>query len=258
MSTPPTLRIGVVIVAAGSGQRLGYGIPKAEVELAGRTLLEHALDSVLASGVAARVCVAVPPGDTRLRGICARAGGKTPVAVVQGGNSRAESVGRALAGLGSGLDAVLVHDAARALTPPEVFNRVAAALASGAQAVIPAVPVADTIKAASPSSQQERSIAVEKVAGTPERATLRAVQTPQGFDARILAEAHDWLESAGEDAAGITDDAMLVERRGVTVFLVPGSEEALKITTELDLMTAEALAARRLASAATPGQEGQQ
>jgi 2-C-methyl-D-erythritol 4-phosphate cytidylyltransferase len=258
VSTPPTLRIGVVVVAAGSGQRLGYGIPKAEVVLAGRTLLEHALDSVLASGVASRVCVAVPPGDIRLRGICSRIGGKTVVAVVEGGGSRAESVGRALAGLGTGLDAVLVHDAARALTPPEVFTRVAAALASGAQAVIPAVPVADTIKTAGPSSPQERSIAGEKVSGTPERAILRAVQTPQGFDARVLAEAHEWLESAGEDAAGITDDAMLVERRGVTVYLVPGSQDALKITTELDLMTAEALAERRHVSAAAPGQEGQQ
>lgn len=253
MPTPPTLRTGVVIVAAGSGQRLGYGMPKAEVELAGRTLLEHALESVLASGTAAQICVAVPPGDTRLTDICRRSHTTVPVAVVEGGSSRAESVGRALAGLDAGLDAVLVHDAARALTPPGVFSRVTAALAAGARAVIPAVPVADTIKTATPSGPRERGMAAEKVAGTPERASLRAVQTPQGFDTATLAEAHAWLAAAGEDAVGITDDAMLVERRGVDVFLVPGSEEAFKITTPLDLMTAEALAARRLASAPREG-----
>jgi len=256
--TSPALRIGVVIVAAGSGQRLGYGIPKAAVVLAGRTLLEHALDAVLASGVAEHICVAVPRGDTALTAICARAAGAIPVTAVEGGSSRAESVGRALAGLEPGLDAVLVHDAARALTPPDVFSRVGAALAAGAQAVIPALPVADTIKTAVPSAPEEQRIAGEKVSGTPERASLRAVQTPQGFEARTLAAAHRWLESAGTDAAGITDDAMLVERRGVDVFLVPGSEQALKITTELDLLTAEALVARRLRSAAPAGKDSQQ
>ena len=239
-------RIGVVVVAAGSGQRLGYGLPKAQVTLAGRTILAHALEGILASGVAERICVAVPPGDSVLRAVCSAASGQVPVTVVEGGSSRAASVSRALAGLGPGLGGILVHDAARALTPPEVFGRVVEALAAGAKAVIPAVPVADTIKTAVPSGAGQQAIAGEKVAGTPDRSRLRAVQTPQGFDAAALHAAHRSLAAMGQlEAEAITDDAMLLESQGTEVFLVPGSPEALKITTALDLMTAEALVAAR-------------
>lgn len=239
-------RIGVVVVAAGSGQRLGYGLPKAQVPLAGRSILAHALEGILASGIAERICVAVPPGDSTLRAVCTAASGQVPVTAVEGGASRAASVSRALAGLGPDLDGVLVHDAARALTPPEVFVRVVQALAAGAQAVIPAIPVTDTIKTAVLSEAAQQAIASEKVAGTPDRSRLRAVQTPQGFDAAALHAAHRTLAAMGPlEAEAITDDAMLLESQGTEVFLVPGSPEALKITTALDLMTAEALVAAR-------------
>ena len=240
-------RIGVVVVAAGSGQRLGYGLPKAQVPLAGRTILAHALEGILASGVAERICVAVPVGDCVLRTVCEGVSGRVPVTAVEGGASRAASVSQALAGLGPDLDGILVHDAARALTPPEVFVRVVDALAAGAKAVIPAVPVADTIKTAVPSAAGQQSIAGEKVAGTPDRSRLRAVQTPQGFDAAALTSAHRTLATmmGPLEAEAITDDAMLLESQGTDVFLVPGSPEALKITTALDLMTAEALVAAR-------------
>ncbi|MGW6174407.1 2-C-methyl-D-erythritol 4-phosphate cytidylyltransferase [Arthrobacter sp. NPDC055138] len=241
--------VGVIVVAAGSGTRLGYGLPKAQVPLAGEPILAHALRGVLAAGIADRICVAVPAGDTTLRQLCAGFAAQHPeieISTVDGGASRAASVAAALRGLGEGVGAVLVHDAARALTPPEVFQRVAAALAAGARAVVPAVAVVDTIKTATPSTGAEADIAPEKVAATVDRAQLRAVQTPQGFDAVALARAHEGLAGLGpEEADGITDEALLMERGGVDVMLVPGSAQALKITTQLDLAVAEALLAAR-------------
>ncbi|MGM0931414.1 MAG: 2-C-methyl-D-erythritol 4-phosphate cytidylyltransferase [Actinomycetota bacterium] len=241
--------VGVIVVAAGSGTRLGYGLPKAQVPLAGEPILAHALRNVLAAGVAARICVAVPAGDTALRQLCAGFAAQHPevvISTVDGGASRAASVAAALRGLGEGASAVLVHDAARALTPPGVFQRVAAALAAGARAVVPAVAVVDTIKTATPSTGAEADIAPEKVAATIDRALLRAVQTPQGFDAAALAHAHESLAGLGpKEADGITDEALLMERSGVDVMLVPGSAQALKITTQLDLAVAEALLAAR-------------
>lgn len=274
-STASAQRIGVIVVAGGSGQRLGYGVPKAQVPVAGVPMLARALAGVLESGIASAVAVAVPAGDTVLREVCAEAGFDVPVAVVDGGATRSESVNAALAALPQDLDAVLVHDAARALTPPQVFKRVAAALAAGAAAVIPAVPVVDTVKQAapaaapSPNDQGAHSSAgagspapdrLERVAATPDRSRLRAVQTPQGFDAALLRRAH---AGVGPDPQAATDDAMLVEALGAAVHLVPGAEESLKITTPLDLLLAEALLARGLPTAgsqsgpkpSTPDQE---
>lgn len=232
--------VGVIVVAAGSGTRLGYGLPKALVPLAGEPILAHALRGVLAAGVAARICVAVPAGDTVLRQLCAGFAAQHPevvISTVDGGASRAASVAAALRGLGEGISAVLVHDAARALTTPEVFQRVAAALAAGARAVVPAVAVVDTIKTAIPSTGAEADIAPEKVAATIDRTQLRAVQTPQGFQRQVLAAAH----AAAVDP--LTDDAGLVEKQGVRVTCVPGSDHALKITRPFDLLLAEHLLA---------------
>ena len=252
-SSASAQRIGVIVVAGGSGQRLGYGVPKARVPVAGIPMLTRALAGVHESGIAHAVAVAVPAGDTELRGICAAAGFDVPVAVVDGGATRSESVHAALAALPQDLDAVLVHDAARALTPPQVFHRVAAALAAGAAAVIPAVPVVDTVKQAAPPAASPgdadgadgtHSLApdrLERVAATPDRSRLRAVQTPQGFEAALLRRAH---ADAGPDPEAATDDAMLVEALGAAVHLVPGAQESLKITTPLDLLLAEALLAR--------------
>ncbi|NUP74529.1 MAG: NTP transferase domain-containing protein, partial [Sinomonas sp.] len=145
--------LAVVVVAAGAGTRLGQGIPKALVPLAGEPMLVHALRGVVAAGIARQVCVAVPADDDELAAACrafaldlAAQATAPEVTVVRGGQTRADSVRAALEALRAGTAHVLVHDAARPLTPPDVFRRVAIALRHGAEAVIPAVPVVDTIK----------------------------------------------------------------------------------------------------------------
>lgn len=238
MDSREELRVAVIVVAAGSGERLGQGQPKAQALLGSESLLAHALRGVLAADVAQTVCVVVPRGDTELRAVCA--GIDAEIRTVDGGSTRSDSVGNALAVLPEDIDAVLVHDAARPLTPDEVFHRVRNALEAGAKAVIPALAVVDTIKAAQPSAKS--GIAPEQVQSTPQREVLRAVQTPQGFDLKTLRDAHEAAAMFNDaQAAAITDDAMLVESRGVPVYLVRGSELSLKITTPTDLLIAEAL-----------------
>jgi len=211
-----------VVTAAGSGERLGAGIPKAFVELGGSTMLERAVDGLIASGVVARVVVAAPADrvdETKLL-LDGRA------AVVEGGAERPETVRRALDAIGDP-EFVLVHDAARPLTPVEQIQRVVAALRDGLRAVIPVLPVTDTIKAVDANGV---------VLGTPERSGLRAVQTPQGFETALLRRAYD--RSGG---AVVTDDASLVEYLGTPVHTVDGDTMAFKITTPLDLQLARAL-----------------
>src|SRR4029078_12211745 len=156
-----------VVPAAGSGDRLAAGAPKAFVNLAGRPMLEHALDGLRNSGVVDSVVVAVPPNRTDQAKLVF--GGAATI--VAGGSDRTESVRLALEAVGDA-EFVLIHDAARALTPPSLIARVVAALHSGHPAVVPALPVSDTIKAVDANGV---------VLGTPERAGLRAVQTAQGF-----------------------------------------------------------------------------
>jgi 2-C-methyl-D-erythritol 4-phosphate cytidylyltransferase len=214
-----------VVPAAGAGERLAAGVPKAFYQLDGRTLVERAVDGLLESGVVDRVVVAVPADRTdRAKLILGR--GAT---VVAGGTNRVESVSRALEAVADTEepDFVLVHDAARALTPPELVVRVVEALRSGYPAVVPALPVSDTIKAVD---------AVGAVVATPERAGLRAVQTPQGFVTELLLRAY---QQAG--TAEFTDDASLVEHIGGQVQVVDGDPLAFKITTRLDLLLAQAI-----------------
>ncbi|MHA7263206.1 2-C-methyl-D-erythritol 4-phosphate cytidylyltransferase [Arthrobacter sp. TMN-37] len=226
--TPTAGLAGVVVVAAGSGQRLGHGIPKARVLCGGLTLLERSLRSVLASGVAAEVAVVIPEGDDTLRAVAERLSGAVPVRAVAGGTSRAGSVRAGIAALSTDAPFILVHDAARALTPPEVFVRVVSGLAAGAGAVIPVLPLADTVKA----------VRDGRVTGTPDRSGLRAVQTPQGFTSPLLRVAH---AGGGAGDPLITDDAMLVEATGAPVVTVEGDPAAFKVTTPLDLTLAETL-----------------
>jgi 2-C-methyl-D-erythritol 4-phosphate cytidylyltransferase len=149
-----------------------------------------------------------------------------PVTVVAGGAERQESVALALAAVPDDVEIVLVHDAARALTPPRLVESVAAAVREGRPAVIPVLPVVDTIKEVGPG---------ELVLGTVDRSVLRSVQTPQGFRREVLVAAH------AVAADPLTDDAGLVEKAGLPVTCVPGSELAMKITRPLDLVLAEAL-----------------
>ncbi|MEE2570942.1 2-C-methyl-D-erythritol 4-phosphate cytidylyltransferase [Pseudarthrobacter sp. J64] len=249
--------MAAIVVAAGSGERLGYGIPKARVPLGEVSILTHALRGVAAAGIVRQICVAVPGDDPVLARICQefadelREESDQPegtlanplVTVVDGGATRPDSVRSALAAVLEGTDAVLVHDAARALTPENVFKRVADALTAGATAVIPAVPVVDTIKTVTAASgTADAAVAPEVVTGTAAREELRAVQTPQGFALKTLLRAHEsaaLLDDA--QAAAITDDAMLVESMGEPVYVVRGSTQSLKITTPLDLIIAEGL-----------------
>lgn len=245
--TPTRLVTAVILVAAGSGERLGYGMPKAAAPLGGEPILMHALRGIVASGTASQVCVALPAGDDALRALCADfreelADGGPLLSIVDGGATRADSVRAGVAALMDGIEAVLVHDAARALTPEAVFHRVSDALAEGAAAVIPAVAVVDTVKTVAPTSGADTALAPEIVTGTAPREELRAVQTPQGFRVDVLRQAHQAaLEMDAEEAAAVTDDAMLVEMTGIPVYAVRGSIQSLKITTPLDLIFAEGL-----------------
>jgi len=237
-----------VIVAAGSGQRLGHGVPKAKVPLGGEPMLVHAVRGVVKAGIAAQICVAIPSGDAELEGICERlaaeaAGAGVPsFSVVEGGADRSASVRAALAVIGDAVTTVLIHDAARPLAPAGVFDRVTAALRDGAKAVIPALAVIDTIKTVVPAELPATGAGVEKVSGTPARSQLRAVQTPQGFEVDTLRRAHAYALTLDDaTAAAITDDAMLVEAIGEDVYVVQGSTHSLKITSPTDLLLAEAM-----------------
>lgn len=214
-----------VVPAAGSGERLAAGAPKAFVNLSGRPMLEYALEGLRNSGVVDSVVVAVPPNRTDE---AKRVFGGDAV-IVAGGSDRTESVRLALAAIGDA-EFVLVHDAARALTPPSLIMRVVQALRSGHPAVVPALPVSDTIKAVDANGV---------VLGTPERSGLRAVQTPQGFRTELLRRAYDRAA-----AGGFTDDASVVEATGTPVQVVEGDPLAFKITTPTDLLLAQALLGR--------------
>jgi 2-C-methyl-D-erythritol 4-phosphate cytidylyltransferase len=226
------MRTVAIVPAAGSGERLGAGVPKAFVGLAGRSLIERALEGLHASGVVDGIVVAVPPDRTD-EAILVLSTPDMPVTVVAGGADRTESVRSALDAVdrasGGGIaDFVLVHDAARPLTPPSLIARVVAALHDGHSAVVPALPVTDTIKAVDANGV---------VLGTPERAGLRAVQTPQGFSAELLRRAYQRVGSG----AVFTDDASLVENIGGQVQTVEGDALAFKITTPMDLQLAHAV-----------------
>ena len=216
--------VAVLVPAAGAGLRLGPGGPKALRLLAGEPLLVHAVRRVAAAPSVRMIVVAAPAAEVEaVRELLAPV---APVTVVAGGAERQESVSLALAAVPAEIEVVLVHDAARALTPPQLIESVAAAVRQGHPAVIPVLPVVDTIKEVGPG---------EVVLGTVDRGVLRSVQTPQGFRHEVLAAVH----AAAADA--LTDDAGLVEKAGLPVTCVPGSDLALKITRPLDLVLAEAL-----------------
>ena len=223
--------VAVLVPAAGAGLRLGPGGPKALRLLAGEPLLVHAVRRIAAAPSVRLIVVAAPAAEVAaVRELLAPV---APVTVVAGGAERQHSVAAALAAVPADVEVVLVHDAARALTPPELVEAVAAAVRGGRPAVIPVLPVVDTIKEVGPDPTG--SGADEVVLGTVDRSVLRSVQTPQGFRHDVLAAAH----AAG--LAAHTDDAGMVEKAGIPVTCVPGSELAMKITRPLDLVIAEAL-----------------
>ena len=279
-----------VLTAAGSGTRLGASGPKALVEIAGESLVRRAARGLLSAGVVRHVVVTAPAEyldrfEAEVAGITEVAGLDGPgvsgtIEVVPGSpDSRQASVALGLAAaLAAHPDAavVLVHDAARALTPPEVVRRVVAAVRAGHDAVVPALPVTDTVKevAGPDRSRSHRSesghhetglyhstsnldrssaqrgrgagVQIESVVGTPDRSRLRAVQTPQGFAAAALVAAHRLgADRAADEARSASDDAGLIEAAGGGVVVVEGDPLAMKVTTPVDLALADVLAAAR-------------
>jgi len=210
-----------IVAAAGSGLRLGADLPKALVSLAGRPLVCWAVDTLRAGGVA-DVIVAVPAGQRSAFAAALPA----DVRIVDGGATRTASVRAALAAAGPGVDVVLVHDAARPLTPPGVVSRVLEALAAGAPAVVPVLPVVDTTV-----HVDAAGLITEAVP----RDALRRVQTPQGFDRAALVAAY----AALPDGAELTDDAAVMRAAGHPVTTVDGDERAAKVTVAHDLALAE-------------------
>lgn len=209
--------VAVIIPAGGSGERLGAKIPKALVQVGGKTLIEHAVANM--SPIANQLIVAAPEGfESEFQNLLG-----SEVTVVTGGATRTLSVKSALDEVDSENEFILVHDAARPLASTELALRIIDSLRAGERAVIPGLTVSDTIKRIDDDNY---------VTKTPTRAKLRAIQTPQGFTRKLLIKAH----SSADD---FTDDAGLVEDRGVAVKVINGEERAFKITTLLDLVSAE-------------------
>lgn len=216
------MTLAAVIVAAGRSTRFGGGANKALRRCGDRTLIAHAAGALLAADGITELAVATRPEDlaaveqelafVRARGV--------RLAVVAGGPERQDSVGNALAALERACTHVIEHDAARPFPPADLVQRVIAALADH-DAVIPVIPVVDTIK----------EVDGDMVRNTPDRARLRAVQTPQGFNLTLLRQA---LAAAQRDNFIGTDDASLVERLGQPVYCVAGDPANRKVTTRED------------------------
>jgi 2-C-methyl-D-erythritol 4-phosphate cytidylyltransferase/2-C-methyl-D-erythritol 2,4-cyclodiphosphate synthase len=230
------MTIAVVLVAAGRGERLGAGVPKAFAQVGGSTLIEHAIRRIFAVDGLTQLIVAAPASHLAdAERIAQAVAGEFDAEhlpafqVVTGGDTRQQSISNALECLDAETEIVLVHDSARALTPATVFERVAQSVRDTGLATIPVMPIVDTIK----------RVEGETVLDTVDRQTLRSAQTPQGFQAFELLEAY---RSATED---FTDDAALVQSTGASLRFVEGDSVSLKITNPNDLLVAEALLSGR-------------
>lgn len=276
------MRVAAVVVAAGKGTRFGSRSAKALERLSGEPLFVRSARAMAESGVVDRIAIVAPadrieefegilqavPFGRAADSLGGTAGpakgvadgleqassiegvaGRIEVDVVGGGRTRQESVARGLDrvfeayGTAESSDCVLIHDAARPLVPGAVIRRVVDALAAGHPAVVPALPVADTIKRVERIADGEAGADLERVVETHDRTLLRAMQTPQGFHLDAVLRAHrDFAEKGEEEASAAPDDAALVEAAGLPVVLVRGSERSMKITRPIDLAIAQLLA----------------
>jgi 2-C-methyl-D-erythritol 4-phosphate cytidylyltransferase len=218
-----------LIVAAGSGERLRAGGPKALVELAGRPMYEYSLEACRQASKVGQIVIAVPPGKAAAFGTATGAG--SGVRIVEGGATRSHSVAAGLALIDSAT--VVVHDAARPLVTPGLIDEAVTALeaATGLDGVIAAAPVTDTIKRVGKDS---------RVSETLDRSTLRAVQTPQVFRRAALSAA-----IAAGDLDNATDDASLVEAAGGAIAIMDSPSFNIKVTVPEDIASAEAILADR-------------
>lgn len=221
-------RVAVVIVAAGSGTRLGADLPKAFVTLHGRTLLERSLHAVRGMRHAAQSIVVAPADRLEEAATLAERVMGRPAVVVPGGGTRQASVAEGLAAVDEQTDVILVHDAARALAPSALFDAVVDAVRERGYGVVPGLPVSDTVKRVGDGGEVHETV---------DRSALSAVQTPQGFPREQLLTAYA-LATSDE-----TDDAGLVAAAGFRVDVVPGDAHAFKVTTPWDLRRAEELLA---------------
>lgn len=231
------MRVTALVAAAGRGTRLGEPIPKAYVQLCGRSLVERSVAAIERSEAVDDIAVIVSEdmmGYARELFRRAKVADRirADVEFIVGGGERIDSVWEGMRTMPDD-GVVLVHDAARALTPPGMIARVVRSVLGGSDAVIPVLPVADTIK----------EVTGDVVVGTPDRSSLRAVQTPQGFRLPLLRRAYeDHFNRPADEARHATDDASLVERLGVPVHVVQGDPMAFKVTTPLDLALATQIA----------------
>jgi 2-C-methyl-D-erythritol 4-phosphate cytidylyltransferase len=239
VSTNNSGRTAALVAAAGRGERLGPGMPKALRPLGGVPMLVHAVRALASSRVVDIVVVAAPEDSAEsVQSMLTGQSFGAEVVVITGGDTRQDSVARALLTLPDDVDVVLVHDAARPLVPGELVAAVVAAVRHGHPAVVPGLLVVDTIKQVDGNSDVQRTV---------DRSELRAIQTPQGFDRHVLQRAH---ASVDLDDSPASDDAFLVERLGLPVHVIPGHEEAFKVTRPFDVVMAEAVLARRRAAGA--------
>jgi 2-C-methyl-D-erythritol 4-phosphate cytidylyltransferase/2-C-methyl-D-erythritol 2,4-cyclodiphosphate synthase len=223
-----TATVGVIVVAAGSGSRLGADLPKAFLSLGGRSILQRALEPVFGMSEPAQIVVVVPSERVQLAQDEVRdaAGAAIEYAsVVVGGATRQLSVAAGLDALWPDVGVVLVHDAARPFTPTALFEAVVARVRESGQGVIPGIPVADTLK------RMDADVALETI----DRSVLSAIQTPQGFPRVEL------TQSYAVAAQDYTDDAAVFAAAGHTVRVIQGDSLAFKITTPWDLRRAQSL-----------------
>lgn len=232
------MRVIALIAAAGRGTRLGASVPKAFVRLRGRSLVERSIIAMINSAVVDEIVVLVSPDmEAYAEELLENAGlldveaTGVPVSLAHGGGERADSVWAGLRTISRQDAVVLIHDAARALTPPGMIARVARRVLEGAPAVVPVLPVSDTIK----------QVVNGVVRGTPDRAQLRAVQTPQGFRLSDLRAANEAYFAAADPGFTATDDASLMEWHGVPVVTVQGDPMAFKVTTPIDMTLARTI-----------------
>jgi 2-C-methyl-D-erythritol 4-phosphate cytidylyltransferase/2-C-methyl-D-erythritol 2,4-cyclodiphosphate synthase len=228
MSVTNAATVGVIVVAAGSGSRLGAQLPKAFVSLGAQSILQRSLEPVLGMSEPAQIVVVVPEAQfTRAQDEVREASGAAVeyVSVVVGGASRQSSVAAGLDALWPDVGVVLVHDAARPFAPTALFETVIAAVRESGQGVVPGLPVADTLK------RTDADLALETI----DRSVFRAIQTPQGFPRALLTEAY---AAATQD---YTDDAAVFAAAGHAVRVVEGDALAFKITTPWDLRRAQSL-----------------
>ena len=217
----------LLIPAAGMGRRMGSPRNKLLLTLLGKSLLSWTLEAAMTSKYITWVGIVGQPQDfDDFRQMIFNLSTNKPIELIQGGTTRQESVYNGLQALPSEAERVLIHDGARCLATPELFDRCAEEIFK-CSGLIAAVPVKDTIKVVSPSGLIE---------DTPDRSQLWAAQTPQGFEVKLLKECHEKGRQLGWQ---VTDDAALFEKCGLPVKIVEGEETNLKVTTPVDLRVAE-------------------